>query len=116
MGDPVIHFEFASKDSDKLKDFYSEAFDWKIDSNNPMNYGLVDTGGEGIPGGIGGIADPSYPGHLTIYVKVASIEKALAKVESLGGKKLWGPMEVPGGPTLGLFEDPAGHRVGLTEG
>ena len=44
MPDPVIHFEIVSKNADKLHSFYSDVFDWKIDANNPMNYGIVDNG------------------------------------------------------------------------
>ncbi len=47
MAHPVVHWEIAAKDSGKLQEFYSKLFEWKIDSNNPMNYGAVETGGEG---------------------------------------------------------------------
>ncbi len=32
MGQPVVHFEILGKDSNKLKSYYSELFDWKINS------------------------------------------------------------------------------------
>src|SRR5579884_3513903 len=50
---PVVHFEIDGKDGKKLMEFYGELFEWKIDANNPMNYGMVDNGGNGINGGIG---------------------------------------------------------------
>lgn len=53
MGQPVVHWKIASKDAERLQDFYTRLFGWKIDSNNPMKYGMVDTGGQGgINGGI----------------------------------------------------------------
>ena len=45
MGQPVIHWEIAGADAEKLWGFYSEMFDWKIDANNPMKYGMAETGG-----------------------------------------------------------------------
>jgi predicted enzyme related to lactoylglutathione lyase len=42
MGQPVVHFEVMGKDVAKLSGFYSELFDWQIDTSNPMGYGLVD--------------------------------------------------------------------------
>ena len=45
MGQPVIHWEIEGGDADKLWGFYSDMFDWKIDANNPMKYGMAETGG-----------------------------------------------------------------------
>ena len=67
MGNPVIHFEVSGSDGAKLQKFYGDLFDWKINADNPMNYGIVDNGGEGINGGVG--QSPNGP-HLTWYVQV----------------------------------------------
>jgi hypothetical protein len=45
MGAPVIHFEIMGGEGTQLETFYRELFGWKINSNNPMKYGVVDTGG-----------------------------------------------------------------------
>jgi hypothetical protein len=50
MANPVVHFEIVGKDQEALKDVYRQTFDWEIDSNNPVNYGMVNTG-VGIGGG-----------------------------------------------------------------
>ena len=82
MGQPVVHFEVMGDDGDKLRSFYSDLFDWKINADNPMNYGIVDRDGNvnadgiGIGGGIGG--SPEYPSHVTFYVEVPDVEAALA--------------------------------------
>jgi hypothetical protein len=44
MRGPVVRFEIMGGKGDQLETFYRELFGWKIDSNNPMKYGLVDTG------------------------------------------------------------------------
>jgi uncharacterized protein len=120
MGQPVVHFEIMGADADKLHSFYSDLFDWKVDSENPMNYGIVDresnvnADGVGIGGGIG--SAPGVAGHVTFYVEVPDVEAALAKAESLGGTRLMGPDQVMEGLVIGLINDPEGHMVGLVKG
>ncbi len=115
MGKPVVHFEVIGRDSPKLQKFYGTLFDWKIDANNPQNYGMVDTGSnKGIPGGIG---SGSGPGGVTFYVQVDDLQVTLDRAEKLGGKTLMPPTEIPGaGVTLAAFTDPEGNRIGLTKG
>jgi uncharacterized protein len=122
MGQPVVHFEVIGKDGAKLQSYYSELFGWEIDSTNPLNYGVVQREGNtnaegvGIGGGIGPGPNQEYPGHVTFYVEVPDVEAALAKAESLGGKRLFGPDKVPGTDVeLGQFTDPEGHMIGLTK-
>jgi uncharacterized protein len=118
MGQPVVHFEIIGKDAQKLQSYYSQLFGWEIDSNNPMNYGMVqregNTNAEGI--GIGGgvaTGPEGYEGHVTFYVEVPSVEAALAKAESLGGSRMMGPEKVMEDMEIGLFNDPEGHVIGL---
>ena len=112
MGNPVMWFEVVGKDHQALKDFYSQLFDWKLTGTYGAPYSTVDTGGEGIPGGVGA-APEGHPGHVTFYVQVDEIEAALAKAEGLGGKRAMGPMDIPGGGQIALFTDPEGREVGL---
>ena len=42
MGQAVVHFEVVGKDGGKLQEYYSQLFGWNINSDNPMNYGMVD--------------------------------------------------------------------------
>ena len=115
MPDPVVHFEAIGPDGPALIKFYGEAFSWSIDADNAMGYGMVDNGGAGINGGIGQAPPEGSGRHLTFYIQVDDIEAALSKIESLGGKTINPPMEVPGGPKVAHFEDPGGNFVGLTE-
>jgi uncharacterized protein len=119
MANPVIHFEVMGADGEKLRAFYAKLFDWTIDADNPLGYGMVERAtnfeGVGIGGGIG--EEPAgMPGHLTFYVEVPDVEAALAEAEQLGGKRLMGPTEVQPGVELGQFSDPEGHMVGLLKG
>jgi uncharacterized protein len=118
MGQPVVHFEVMGKDAKALQSFYAELFDWKFDTNNPMNYGMVNPddnqaeGGNGIAGGIGQMPE-GQPGYSTFYVAVPDVESALAQAEQLGGTRLMGPENVMEGLVIGLFTDPEGNIVGL---
>ncbi len=118
MGQPVVHFEIMGRDAHKLRSFYSDLFGWKIDADNPQNYGIVDrdsnvnADGVGIGGGIGAIE--GVPGHVTFYIEVPDVEAALAKAEQLGGTRLIGPDQVTDDVEIGLFNDPEGHTIGVT--
>ena len=120
MGQPVVHFEIVGKDAEKLWSYYRDLFGWEIDSNNPMNYGIVQRDGNVTPDGIGiggGIAAmPDVPGHVTFYVAVDDVEEALQKAEKLGGTRMMGPESPMEGLTIGLFNDPEGHVVGVVKG
>jgi len=109
MGQPVVRFEVMGKDGDKLQSFYSDLFEWEIDSQH--GYGNVDADGAGIGGGIG--AMPGAGEHLTFYVAVPDIEAALVKSEELGGTRLFGPAEAKPGLELGFLADPEGNKVGV---
>ena len=62
-----------------------------------------------------GRAQEGSEGWVTFYGSVDEVEEALKRAESLGGTRLMGPMDVPDGPTIGLFNDPEGHLIGLVK-
>ena len=123
MGQPVVHFEIIGKDPAKLRDYFGELFGWEFDLpspvseavSDPASYGFINrmttSDGTGIPGGVGGGA--GYETHAVFYVAVPDVEDALAKAESLGGKRLMGPERAPSGLVVGHFTDPEGNLVGV---
>jgi predicted enzyme related to lactoylglutathione lyase len=116
MGAPVVHFEIVHPEADRLRGFYADVFDWEIDTDNPMDYGMVDNKGEGINGGIGPAPDPDYPGHVTFYVAVSDPQATLDRVAELGGETVMPPTEVPGGDLIiAMFKDPSGNLIGLAK-
>jgi predicted enzyme related to lactoylglutathione lyase len=54
-------------------------------------------------------------GHVTFYVEVPDVEAALAKAESLGGSRMFGPDVVAEGVEILQFADPEGHTIGLVK-
>lgn len=115
MAAPVVHFEVLGKDAAKLHDFYGKMFDWKINADNPMNYGLVEAAKDKSIGGGIGPAPEGRPGHATFYVEVPDINAALAQAEGMGGKTLMARTEIPEMVIFALFADPEGNVVGLVE-
>src|SRR5581483_2503294 len=114
MGRPVVHWQIDAKDPAKAQSFYGELFDWQIDANNPWNYGLVNTGGDGgINGGIGPTQDAS---RVVFFVQVDDLQGYLDKAERLGARTLMPPTEIPGAVTMAMFADLEGNHVGLVKG
>ncbi len=113
MAGKVSHFEVIGKDGKKSQEFYRSLFGWNVDANNPMNYGMVPGTDGGIGGGIAQGQDASDKPHVTFYVEVADLAETLKKAESLGGKTMMPPMDVPGGPTIAMLTDIDGNAIGI---
>jgi uncharacterized protein len=111
---PVVHWEIQSTSPARLHDFYRDVFEWVIDTNNPMQYGMVASGGGGdsIGGGIGGASGPTS--KVLVYASVPDINGALARVSARGGRTIL-PRTDMGMVTLAVFEDPEGNAFGLVE-
>ena len=113
MGAPVVHFEINGTDAAATRAFYAELFGWSIDANNPMEYGVVDTGaGTGIAGGI---TVAQGPPMATFYIEVDDPRAKLDEIEARGGSGSVPVTEVPGTVTFALFADPDGNRIGLVK-
>ena len=112
MAHPVTHFEVNARDAKAQQKFYGDVFGWKIDTNNPDNYGLAmaQDGKRGINGGIGASQDGRS--WVTFYVECADLAGSLAKVERSGGRTVMPPTNA-GPVSFALFADPEGNVVGL---
>ncbi len=114
MTHPVMWFEVLGADGGKLQWFYGGLFGWTFDVIKPINYGVVKTGdARGIMGGIG----QTFAGTrswVTFYIETPDVTASLEKAAALGGKVVT-PRTVMPDVTLGVFEDPEGHAIGLVE-
>jgi predicted enzyme related to lactoylglutathione lyase len=111
---PVTHFEINAQDAPATQKFYRDLFGWGIDTNNPQNYGVIDTKsrGTGIAGGIG--ASQQGRSFVTFYVETDDPAATLAKAERLGGRRVMEPMGA-GNVVYALFADPEGNVIGLAK-
>jgi uncharacterized protein len=112
---PVTHFEINAQDAPATQKFYKDLFGWGIDTNNPDNYGMIDTKtkGTGINGGIG--ASRQGKSWVTFYVETDDPAATLAKAERLGGTRVMEPMDAGGNVVYALFADPEGNVIGLAK-
>jgi hypothetical protein len=82
------HFEIPADDPDRAKSFYSGLFGWTFADPIPgfEGYHLFTTpvGEEGMGGAIGKRGE-SAPQQMRTYVRVDSVDAALAKVAEFGG-------------------------------
>jgi predicted enzyme related to lactoylglutathione lyase len=116
MGNPVVHWEIAAKDAAKQQDFYRKLFDWNIQVDNTMNYGVVRTGGTGgIDDGIFAPPNSDWKG-VTFYIAVDDLQAYLDKAGSMGGKTVLPPMPIPGVGSIAQFIDPERNCIGLFKG
>lgn len=96
--------------------FYSAQFGWttldRIDMKEKGTYRIFGIGERAL----GGMMDkvPDYPfGGWLFYVNVDSVEAAMARITTRGGRVLMGPMEVPGGSWIVQATDPQGLLFAL---
>jgi len=108
---PVGWVEIIGKDGAKSQDFYTKLFGWKVDANNPMNYGMVM--GEDHPVGVGIGQSMDGKPLITAYITVDDLQATLDKAKSLGGETVMPPMDVPDGPKIAQFRDPDGNVIGI---
>lgn len=116
MGAPVSNFEITSADPAKAREFYSAVLGWKMNHLPENNYTFVDTdaGGAGIGGGIGPLRGPKP--FVTMYIVVPDIDAVLKKAVNEGGAVVFPATKVGPTTTIGLFSDPDGNVIGLTDG
>lgn len=111
MQKPVVHFEIGCDNLSETVEFYKEIFNWTISPKN--NSAKIEHNGEyGIPGHITELGHEPR-NYINIYIETTDIVEDLKRIESKGGKKLVGPIELPDGRTFAWFQDIARNTVGL---
>ncbi|MEV0947525.1 VOC family protein [Rhodococcus sp. NPDC049939] len=122
MAGRIVHFEIPFDDGDRARGFYRDAFGWNIAEIPQMDYTMVSTGPvseSGMPdepGFInGGMMQRGEVTSPVVTVDVESIDEALAKIESLGGKTVSPRTPVGNMGFAAYFTDSEGNVVGLWE-
>jgi len=111
-GAAVDWFEVLGSDAGRTQSFYRELFGWRADESTATNYALIDTGGgRGASGGLG--ASNQGMTWATVYASVDNVEKYLAKAEELGGRRVYGPIDVDDHTQSGALRDRSGNVFGV---
>lgn len=109
--------ELATTDQKAAFDFYRALFEWdKGEATDMGEMGVYQVyGSKDRP--LGGIftkpANMPGPPHWLLYVLVSNVDELAGKVKALGGRILFGPVDVPGGDRIVNCLDPQGAAFAL---
>ena len=110
--------DLNTTDPDKAATFYGELFGWTFEKvDDATGYWVIKNGGRSN-GGLRPIDNSQagdVPSHWLPYFACADVQAAKARVEQLGGRSFFGPMEVPGGAFV-VVGDPQGGALALFSG
>jgi predicted enzyme related to lactoylglutathione lyase len=110
--------ELLTSDPAAAAKFYAGVYGFTVDEREmgPMGTYRVLKRGERMTGGIMKQPMPNVPPHWSAHVAVADIEAATKRVETLKGKVIVPPMEVPGMGRFAVFSDRAGATLQIFQG
>lgn len=109
MGNPVMHWQILTKQPQKLEEFYTALFGWKVSGNNALGYRQVDTNAkEGIHGGLWPISPKEGHSMVQLFIRVADVKAHAQEAEQLGGKVVIPPQMLPEGDEMAVVVDPDG--------
>jgi len=127
---PVVHFEMAAEDKQRMVDFYTNTFGWQAQQLGPEmgNYVVVqttETDENGMikqPGAINGgiyVKGKSEQG-THIVISVDNLQESMEKVKTAGGQILGGQGgsefdDIPGVGLYVTFIDTEGNHVGMLQ-
>ena len=110
--------DLAASDLASAKRFYANAFGWSFHerSANGGRFTLCQVGRHAIaslyPLRRVQLAQ-GVPSHWTPYVRVDSVDDSARQGESLGGKTLYGPQDIPGVGRFAVILDPQGAALNV---
>jgi predicted enzyme related to lactoylglutathione lyase len=123
MDHTIIHFEIPAQNVEKLKQFYTQVFNWKITAApGPIPYWViqtVSTDEKGMlkgPGVNGGMYQKQAPDNKPLnYFSVESVDEYLQKISKYGGKIVSAKQEVPEVGYIATVTDPEGNIFAILQ-
>jgi uncharacterized protein len=111
----LVWNELQSPDVDASAAFYGDLFGWTVEefTGGRERY-LAIKNGAANNGGIRTVTPPAPPSWL-VYFGTEDIDRALAKVDALGGSKLAGPIDIERAK-IAVVADPQGAVFALYAG
>lgn len=114
----VVHFEVSAENPERAAKFYGQVFGWKFEKwGGPMEYWMVNTGGDKQPGINGGLSrrKAGTPANTVNTIDVSSVDEYSTKVGKNGGKVVAPKMAIPGVGFFALCQDTEGTTFGIME-
>jgi predicted enzyme related to lactoylglutathione lyase len=124
---PVVHFEMPYEDRDRVADFYTRTFGWRMqklgeDMGNYVTAHTAETDEDNMvktPGTINGGFYPRKPDwpaqHPSVVIAVDDIRETIRNITEAGGQVLGEPMEIPGIGQYVSFKDTEGNRISVLQ-
>jgi predicted enzyme related to lactoylglutathione lyase len=124
----IVHFEIPANNPEKLSEFYTSLFGWKIEkmSMGEMgDYWMIETRAgtaqnmekaqstAGVNGGMMKKMDSSQ--RPVNYVMVESVDDFSKKIQTLGGKIIVPKTPIPNMGAFAVALDPEGNPFGVFE-
>lgn len=111
----ITHFEIYGAEPETLASFYREVFGWQVNQMPGMDYWRVETGTPEAKRLNGGLMYRSIPGFngCMLYIQVASLDKTVADISSLGGSVVRPKTAVPKTAWVTIAADPQGNTFGI---
>jgi predicted enzyme related to lactoylglutathione lyase len=106
--------ELMTTDHEAAKTFYTSLFGWQTEEYpmEGMQYTVVKVDGEPV-GGIMSMSPEAsgMPPTWSVYVTVEDVDATAAQVETLGGKIVRPPMDIPDVGRFCVLQDPQGGVI-----
>jgi predicted enzyme related to lactoylglutathione lyase len=110
----ICHFEIPADDVESLRKCYEGLFGWTIEKvPGDMDYYLINTGQEGIEGGM--MARQAPEQTPVNYVLVESVDASMEQAVKLGAQIIVPKMPVPEMGWFVVLMDPQKNPFGLWE-
>ena len=113
MKNKIWHIEFVTTDKPASAKFYSDLFDWPMETFQPMDYTMT-----AFPEGETTLAfspvdeeQGVMPGSILVYVDVDDIDATIARAKELGAVIFMDKMEIPDVGWMTVIGDPGGSRI-----
>ena len=120
----IVHFEIQAENPEKVAEFYTNVFGWKIQKwDGPVDYWLVSTGPPEERGIDGGILRRNGPRPVDMQsvnayvctVTVDNLDHYTGKVKVNGGVNVVPRMAIPSVGWLAYFKDTDGNIFGIMQ-
>jgi uncharacterized protein len=107
----LVWNELETRDPAAAKQFYGKVFGWEFEEEamGEKTYNVATVDGTQIAGiaDVSGRIPDEIPAHWMVFFGSTDPDEAVAKIEELGGKVMFGPIDIPAG-RFAMVTDPAG--------
>ena len=115
MANVIDYVEIAVDDLAQARTFYGAALGWEFNEYGDDYAGIKDpTNPDHELGGLNPVSPSSRGGGVTVLIRTADADEALASVLGAGGRVATAMHDYPGGRRF-MFADPWGNVLGVYE-